>query len=519
MRFQVLDRTSDAQLNKLPTAVLVTDSWDDWFRYSTMYTLFVFDEKAVRHRIGSVKIGQFDMKLDQRRPAVPAEFENLGDRFFSLGQDDTYYESLNQLGAEIRDQVLTALVDLALADPELLRRARKESVTNGSLFRSVSEGTLDEQFRRIARGGARLTKYSFVYDAPPLGRGRRPAVSFSFEVEPESQPPTNVHVIIGRNGVGKTHLLNGMARALVTPHEDAAGTFRDLASSDPNTSFANLVSVTFSAFDPFEPLTSDQNRKSPVRFAYIGLKRAPGGDEDKVSLPKTPQMLGAEFSRSAKLCRKGERAVRWARALRMLESDPIFKDARVATMAPLNDEDDSTDSNPVAGVFSRLSSGHKIVLLTITRLVETVAERTLVLLDEPEAHLHPPLLSAFVRALSELLVDRNGVAIIATHSPVVVQEVPKRCVWKVRRSGIVSIAERPEIETFGESVGILTREIFGLEVAESGFHRLLTESVESGRSYEQIVSGFGGELGGEAKGIIRGLIADRDQEDDLDVEN
>jgi hypothetical protein len=310
-----------------------------------------------------------------------------------------------------------------------------------------------------------------------------------------------------------------MARALVTTGEEAnAGVFRDLESADPNTSFANLVSVTFSAFDPFEPLTSDQNKKSPVRFAYIGLKRASSGD-DKASLPKTPQMLGAEFSRSAKLCRKGERAVRWARALRMLESDPIFKDAQVASMAPSDDEDDSPETNPVAGVFSRLSSGHKIVLLTITRLVETVAERTLVLLDEPEAHLHPPLLSAFIRALSELLIDRNGVAIIATHSPVVVQEVPKRCVWKVRRSGTVSVAERPEIETFGESVGILTREIFGLEVAESGFHKLLAERVVGARSYEQIVSGFGGELGGEAKGIIRGLIADRDQGDDNNVEN
>lgn len=47
------------------------------------------------------------------------------------------------------------------------------------------------------------------------------------------------------------------------------------------------------------------------------------------------------------------------------------------------------------------------------------------LIDEPEGHLHPPLLSAFVRALSELLVNRNGVAIIATHSPVVLQEVPR----------------------------------------------------------------------------------------------
>jgi predicted ATP-dependent endonuclease of OLD family len=98
------------------------------------------------------------------------------------------------------------------------------------------------------------------------------------------------------------------------------------------------------------------------------------------------------------------------------------------------------------------------------------------LLDEPEAHLHPPLLSAFIRALSDLLVNRNGVAIIATHSPVVLQEVPKICVWKIWRNGREVVVERPEIETFAENVGILTRKVFGLEVANSGFHKLLSES-------------------------------------------
>lgn len=49
----------------------------------------------------------------------------------------------------------------------------------------------------------------------------------------------------------------------------------------------------------------------------------------------------------------------------MLKSDPIFKDAEVAAMAP-GDDEEASESNTVQGVFSRLSSGHKIVLLTIT---------------------------------------------------------------------------------------------------------------------------------------------------------
>ncbi|OYQ67928.1 hypothetical protein B9G53_00495 [Pseudanabaena sp. SR411] len=165
--------------------------------------------------------------------------------------------------------------------------------------------------------------------------------------------------------------------------------------------------------------------------------------------------------------------------------------------------------------FEKLSSGHKVVLLTITRLVETVEERTLVLLDEPEAHLHPPLLSAFVRTLSELLVYRNGVAIIATHSPVILQEIPKSCVWKLRRNGSEAIAERPETETFGENVGTLTREVFGLEVTQSGFHKLLQDAVNQNKSFKQTMQMFDNELGSEARAILRALIVERDSEEEM----
>jgi predicted ATP-dependent endonuclease of OLD family len=150
-------------------------------------------------------------------------------------------------------------------------------------------------------------------------------------------------------------------------------------------------------------------------------------------------------------------------------------------------------------------------LLTITRLVETVEERTLVLLDEPEEHLHPPLLSAFVRALSDLLFDRNGVAIVATHSPIVLQEVPKSCVWKLRRSGVEAIIERPEIETFGENVGVLTREVFGLEVTQSGFHKMIEDALGVQAEYERVLSRFDNQLGGEGRAIARALAASRNR--------
>ena len=177
--------------------------------------------------------------------------------------------------------------------------------------------------------------------------------------------------------------------------------------------------------------------------------------------------------------------------------------------------DNSLPQYEILKIIRKMSSGHASVLLIITQLVAKVEEKTLVLLDEPESHLHPPLLSAFVRALSDLLDNRNGVAIIATHSPVVLQEIPRSCVWKIERTGKITNPYRPSVETFGENVGVLTREVFGLEVIKSGFHKLLTEKVATGKSYDEIVHEFKDQLGkdqlgNEAKILLKTLIRIRD---------
>ena len=161
-------------------------------------------------------------------------------------------------------------------------------------------------------------------------------------------------------------------------------------------------------------------------------------------------------------------------------------------------------------LFSILSSGHKIILLTIANLIDLVEEKTIVFLDEPEEHLHPPLVAAFIQALSNLLIYRNGVGIIATHSPVIVQEVPKKCVWILNRKGEYLIPRRPEIETYGENLGELTTEIFGYEVNNSGFHKEIQEAVEKSDSYEAARSIFGNQLGKEAKSILRAYMYDKE---------
>ncbi|GAA5509515.1 AAA family ATPase [Novipirellula caenicola] len=511
MKYQVI--SSFKGIKPKPNyAYLVEDTWDDWFEFSTQYGLYVFDSKSERHQIGDVKIGQYRMKEDQRRPNISSKFDSLDKRFFSLGQDASYYENLNTLKPEVRTKILIDLNDLAL-NPTEINRAKRERVTTRSLLRSIPVATVRNQFHRMTKGGARLTRYDFAY-TPATRAGTRPLpVALQFNVVPESNPPSNIHVLIGRNGVGKTHTLSQMTSCLVgnsSGKSSGAFIFNEDFGSYSN-SFANLVSVSFSAFDSFIPPTNAQEKESETEYCYIGLKRSTGGKYS--GRPKSPQMLTNEFVKAIFECMTGARQERWQNALQTLEADPIFKEADVASLATFSEDQESFKSL-AEKLFEKLSSGHKIVLLTMTRLVETVSECTLILLDEPEAHLHPPLLSAFIRALSDLLTNQNGVAIIATHSPVILQEVPSNCVWKLQRTGFALKAERPECETFGENVGVLTSEVFGLEVTHSGFHKMLREAVDKGLSYKAILRKFDDSLGGEARAIAMSLTALRDSKED-----
>lgn len=500
--FKVLSKPWNVPASAANAAFLITDNWDD-FGYKTTYSLVVFDAEGNKHEVGYVKVGSFQCDKATKRIALPKAFEQLDASFFSVGQDDSYYEKLNGLGHDTRRQILHALNDVA-ANPELWEKVRDLDITTVSLLRERSTKSVTGQFRRLAQGGIRLTSYHFTFDPPKRLAAGSPPFQLSFDVRPETYPPTNIHVLIGRNGVGKTYMLNLMMRSLIADEASSrqSGAFSVEGTNEDSFPFANLVSVTFSAFDPFLAIPSKVGRSQSIKYSYVGLRRTTDTGKG-IGTPKTPEMLAREFVSSVQSCIRGAKLSRWRRALKVLEGDPIFKAADVATLA----EDEAEDFDKSADqLFGKLSSGHKIVLLTITRLVEVVEEKTLVLIDEPEAHLHPPLLSAFIRSLSELLIDRNGVAIIATHSPVVLQEVPKNCVWKLRRTGVESKIERPEIETFGENVGILTREVFGLEVAQSGFHKLLSEAVSSHDTYEAALAHFNNDLGAEARAILRGLF-------------
>lgn len=492
-------------------AYLEANNWDD-FGFKSTFHLVVYDTNGEKHDIGGVKIGYVGQESGWTQEKLPREFPALDKVFFALGQNDKFYQNLYALGKELREKILESLNDV-VHDDRAYDLAFNEKVMKESLLRDVSIASIKGQFKRLLDGGKLRTEFDFSYSLP---QGARTAgLDIDFYVEPESNPPSNIHVLIGRNGVGKTHLLHKMVKALVdddTVGENdgcfsvVTGRKESTKRKDLQELFAGVVSVAFSAFDPFEPIPERQDKTEGLNYAYVGLKQE-SKTESGEHVPMSRSMLNREFSYCLNNIRRFGYQDRLVEAIQDLETDSLFKDIALADVVLSSTHDLEKNTKKI---FAKLSSGHAIVLLTIAKLVEKIEEKTLVLLDEPESHLHPPLLSAFIRTLSELLSHRNAVAIIATHSPVILQEIPKSCVWKLRRSGMQAVVERPETETFGENVGVLTREVFGLEVTDSGFHQMLKKEAESADSYKEALRRFNGQLGAEARGVLRGLFLDKE---------
>lgn len=532
MEFRVISRSSRLPREGRNTAYLRIDNWNDYLYY-TLFQVRVFDEDGKGYELGDVKIaykGQEEGSANATSEKIDNHFSKLSEDFFSLGNSTEYYKKLSTMPIEIRTNFLNGLNDL-VAHPDLIPIIEDEKVFGTSLLRDVYISSIRGKFRSVLDGNNELTPFQFYFirdETEKIG-----GIKLYFDVEVDTKPPTNIHAIIGRNGVGKTTVLNGIISAIRDPENNQQCRLepRDYRySSKDKDYFSSLISVSFSAFDPFTPPIEQSDPAKGTCYFYLGLK-APGKDDLLLDFKD----LRLECIRSLMNCFvKKDKAERWLKAIKKLSSDINFEDMHLENLYGeyqhlFNHYNISDRTNrekfekrkelmredfeyEALDFLKRMSSGHSVVFMTITRLVEKVDERSLVILDEPESHLHPPLLSAFIRALSDLLISRNAIAIIATHSPVVLQEVPRDCVWKLFRHGKSMEIDRPKIETFGESVSDLTTEVFGLEVSNSGFHGLLKESVDEGKSYKDIIDEFNNQIGFEGRALLKVMISERDRD-------
>jgi energy-coupling factor transporter ATP-binding protein EcfA2 len=137
------------------------------------------------------------------------------------------------------------------------------------------------------------------------------------------------------------------------------------------------------------------------------------------------------------------------------------------------------------------------------------------LFDEPETHLHPNLITEFVRLLDRLLEMTGSVAIVATHSAYFVREVPRGQVIVLRQTDADSNkieAIQPRLKTLGADIGEISHFVFGDELFGRLLGKVREKIVKNQAKAAKLLSSIEEDLSVEAWMNLNRLVPEEDQE-------
>lgn len=484
--------TKPQSLLNYPAVVLVKDNWDD-YGYKTLFyaTLYVSESESIE--LGGVKILRYQYDTEPFTTKLRKRLVRLDAEFCSLGDSLDYYEHLNDIEPKIRDTYLRSMNDVVFDDKIRTRFETRPGFATSLLRSSSAAAALENASILMFPERKADQNLQLIYVTPDEA-----VLALSFNSG--RTLPGRMNAIIGYNGVGKTTVLAGIAQVAASTIQrrsdvDIAAKYGRFEGKLQR--FATTIAVSYSAFDTFEvpPVgyanqAEDVDDEELVGYFYCGLRRyGVGSTSDQL---KSESDRLAELREAVSLITTSARREALDEALEPLLNEPSFR--RSGT-------DFTFDENSWEEKFKALSSGHQIALAIIVQLVTHMKIGSLALIDEPESHLHPPLLAALMRGIGVALEKTSSFAVIATHSPVVIQEVPKACVHVLRRLGEIRKFEAPTRETYGENLGILTSEVFNLDNVESSYEGVL-HTMASTLSARQIESLFPNGLSGQARSIL-----------------
>lgn len=521
---------------------LEEDNWND-FSYYTYFHLHLsskYTEDGESMLIGGVKILKKGQEINRGYLNSSQEFDSLDSDFCSLGQSLDYYDRLAHIDKNLQDQLLKSINDI-IFEPRLFDVFKNEEAFNISLMRYFDIGddifklapilisrefdafpdNKDLKFRFKTKEMSDFIEFDF--DSP----------SYSDKYEPEQFLPNRIAVIIGRNGSGKTTLLSKISRIVFASSSDR-DYLKDVANIEPKgLGFPRIISISYSAFDAFQvpgirlkekEQISKDIQKGTGRYIYCGVRDITKeleksietivpdengllrmedilNDKHADNYLKPINSLKKEFIDALKIIfNDGEKLVLLLKVIQILAEESSLHFIRVISHRIQESE--------LIKIFSELSTGHKFVLHSLANIIKHIENRSLILFDEPETHLHPPLLAVLMKSMRHIMNVKNSFMILSTHSPVVLQETLSKHVFVVRREGNIIQVTNPEIQTFGENIGIITSHIFGLSSDLTDFHTELDQVISSNRRgtpkeiLEKIEVLFEGQLSFQARAYI-----------------
>lgn len=456
----------------------------------------------------------------QGRSTVTATADH---RFFTMLPDMEAYRRLVQtLDADDATEALTALNDLVTLNEfestaPILDLATQSEVFSLSFMRSSDSYFAYKNAGPLLRG---LSSEQTGILSPALAirfqlPGRQNEHDLRFSFDHTADLPKRIAVVIGKNGVGKSQTLGRIARAAL----DGTAALTD--GTEGGRPLINRL-LAFAPTNEAESVFPTDKRKRPriwyQRYSMNRSRRSRRNDylsDLIVQVARSTQMVASKsrweiFTEALSAITKADELHLPTRSTSSayvpLAKLPQGAEQRVLERFASIDVK-KEPARVVGGEGYPLSSGEISFLKFAAQVSLHIENGSLLLLDEPETHLHPNFISRFVALLDSLLEATGSAAIIATHSVYFVREVFREqvTVLSVDNDNLVR-AQRPKLRTFGADVGAISYFVFGEDepsrLAEEVEQRLLA----NGAPWPQIYERYKDELSLEMLNGLRAAI-------------
>jgi len=479
--------------------------WSDRLKTDCRMTIFGMGEPvtiegkfAFRNMKGSARANlviAFDEK--SKRTGEEAEFlrrEDIPDFYTMLPDIEAYRHLIRILGLEQANAVLASTNDMAFARAARSREewfveAQRERVFAESFLRSADAFFAFHNASFLIQGleEERLDAVSPQLEVRFQFDGFSNAHHLRFGFSKTDVLPRNIAVIIGKNGVGKSQALSQLVHAAL---KDDRTTFSEPGGGRPMISRILAIATPGEAAQTFPPVPRVKRRNILYRRLGLGrgamgvaadgvadlvlqLSRAPGGIRnrsrwelfiDAIKMVMDPDTVAFPLRRLDASDNKDEYSYRFDKNKCAGLADFVSgsEEQRLGLRRRLSL--DRSPHNCINGKLYQMSSGQMAFFRFALQACLYIENGTLVLLDEPETHLHPNLISRFAILLNQLLVETGSIAIISTHSAYLVREVPKSQVHVLRvvedASGKSIHCDHPRLGTFGSNVGAISHFVF-----------------------------------------------------------
>lgn len=454
---------------------LHSSDWDDYNSRTSFNLYFSSNTTKVDRPIGSVKIMHTNEEVT--KDIIPDSFESLPfNEYCSLGQSLDYYLSLQSSFPNDYLNILKALNDTAFFEG-VADNFRHHPRFNHSLLRSSGAEKAFHEAKRELLGEIIDRNFDFSYQTLLKNANSPHIVEFNFETK--SELPKRIFGLIGENGTGKTQLLANLAMDL-SGNVDVNN--KEFAFSKGRPLFSKVIAISYSIFDKFKRPEADHS----FSYKYCGLKDQGG------NLLRREEVWD-NYRDAIERITSSQRGVTWYNILSTIIEANQMERLHDEVFHGLNFE-----------VLDELSSGQSFLTYVLTLLIGNIEPNSLILFDEPETHLHPNAISNLIRSLDNVLEEFDSYAILATHSPIIIQEIPSEFIKVFNREGNTPYIYDLNVESFGASIEALTQEVFKTRDVEDNYKKFFRR-ISKEMSYKKILNLFNNNLSLNAKSYLINL--------------